>query len=233
VLSLDDLDLSHLDGELAFGDVLHSQQSQRSQQSKSSQQKTTDVVSKEGGFCKQISDAVAASIPSRPGRRNQCLFDLARRIKGIQPYVMSTSELIVIFDQWYELAESRLGTKDYATSLDDFLRAIDNAHTAYGVTMTEHLNQADTDGCPDWLSSPKYDPRCQLLGSLCRQLQRTNGENPFYLSAHTAADLLDVKPMQCWRWLDLFVRLEKLIKVETGSLAERKATRFRYVADDL
>ncbi|QDT10199.1 bifunctional DNA primase/polymerase [Planctomycetes bacterium K23_9] len=232
-LSLDDLDLGHLEGKLSFGEVLHSQQSQRSQQSKPSQLIQTDVVTKDGDFGSQLRDAINASIPKQPGQRNKCLFDLARRLVGVRDDKLTIDELVGVFDQWYELAEPILRTKDYATSLDDFLRATDNAQTAYGATMAEHLNTAIADGCPAWVSSPKYDRRCKLLAALCRQLQRVAGDQPFYLSTHTPGELFDLKPMQCWRWLDLFVRLGKLTKVETGSLAKRRATRFRYIADDL
>lgn len=78
-----------------------------------------------------------------------------------------------------------------------------------------------------------FDDRCKLLASLWRQLQRANRDAPFYLSAHTASELLDAVPMTCWRSLDLFVRLGKLERVEIGSLKDRKATRFRYLDDDL
>ena len=214
-VSLADLDLEA---------VLHSQHSQQSQPS---QPMPTEVV---GGDA--FEDAILASVPSGPGQRNQRLFDLARRLKGIPNTPTSVDGLTEIFDLWWDVSRNIITTQDYAASLDDFLRACDNAQTAYGETMQFRLRQAVADGYPAWVPK-KSDDRCKLLASLCRVLQRANGDEPFYLSAHTGADLLGTKPMTCWRWLSLFARLKKVIKVETGNLAQRKASRFRYVADDL
>ncbi len=73
----------------------------------------------------------------------------------------------------------------------------------------------------------------QQLAALCRQLQRVNEDRTFYLSTHTVSELLEVPAMTSWRWLNLFEQLGKIKKIENGSMKLRKASKFRYCADDL
>ena len=64
-------------------------------------------------------------------------------------------------------------------------------------------------------------------------MQKACGDNPFFLSARTAAGLLEISAMQANRYLRLLVREDILVIIEKGGTAEnpRKATRFRYVAN--
>lgn len=90
-LNLRDLDLAHLGGKLSFGGMLQSQRSKPSQQSN---HKQAEVVSDRVA----IRNAIAATIPIRPGERNRALFELARRLKGIVPDA-STDMLVSVFDE--------------------------------------------------------------------------------------------------------------------------------------
>lgn len=68
----------------------------------------------------------------------------------------------------------------------------------------------------------------RLLAALCRELQRTAGDEPFFLGCRTAGGLLGVNHVQAWRWMYL-LQAEGLLEVtERGSQCKNKASRFRY-----
>jgi hypothetical protein len=66
-----------------------------------------------------------SSLSWRGGSRE---FRAAKRTRPTYPSQIS-------FDRWWERSKARVGTKDYATSLGDFLRAVETATSAYGETM--------------------------------------------------------------------------------------------------
>lgn len=181
---------------------------------------------------RQVRDAVLATIPEVPGQRETCIFELARRLLGIYGRATDPVTLIPILDEWWKRSKSVVGTKDYGSSLRAFLRGYKNAHTAWGETMSDFLRMATEAPAPTWVP-PGCDPRQVVLASLCRELQRSAGNDPFYLSSHIAGELLGVAPMTAWRWLDLFVLLRALEVVERGKPGGKKATRYRYLASDL
>ncbi len=72
----------------------------------------------------------------------------------------------------------------------------------------------------------------RLLVAICRELQRASGEQPFFLSCRTAAQLLGVTYVHASRWL-ILLREEKVIKpIGKADRAKRKAQRYRYIAPD-
>ncbi len=71
--------------------------------------------------------------------------------------------------------------------------------------------------------------KVRLLVALCRELQRAAGDGPFYLAARTAGRLLEVEYTTAWRWLTGLCHDEVLALVTSGSQAERKANRYRYL----
>lgn len=87
---------------------------------------------------------------------------------------------------------------------------------------------------PPSIAVVKYpgNSKLTILTSLCRELQRAAGENPFFLSARTAGRLLNVSPMQASRWFFLLQSDGILKLVSKGGTAEsvRQASRYRYIA---
>ena len=75
--------------------------------------------------------------------------------------------------------------------------------------------------------------KIQNLAVLCREMQKACGDKPFFLSARTAAGLLEISAMQANRYLRLLVKEDVLAIIEKGGTAQnpRKATRFRYIAN--
>jgi DNA-binding transcriptional regulator YhcF (GntR family) len=76
------------------------------------------------------------------------------------------------------------------------------------------------------------EARIGILGGICRELQQAHGQNPFYLSARTGAEMLGVSPMTISRWLFLLEHDRWIRTVEKGGTAKgaRKATRFFFLA---
>lgn len=218
--------------DLGISTVLHSQHSQGSQHSKGSKPRSSHVVECEGALDSNVLDLhgqIRQTIPSGPGQRNKKLFELARRLKAVSPNA-DQSQQLAAFDSWWELAVETIGTKDYAISLDDFLRACESATTAYGATMQTHLENAIAKGVPTWVPDRFSEP-CKLLAALCKELHQHSGDKTFFLSTHTASDLLAIPVMTCWRWLNVFEKLGAIEKVENGSRIGRRASLFRYNAD--
>jgi hypothetical protein len=67
--------------------------------------------------------------------------------------------------------------------------------------------------------------------AVCRELQRTSGEQPFFLACRTAGQLLEVPHVTAWRWLLLLTHDKILVEVKKGSCSSRRASRFRYLGD--
>ena len=88
---------------------------------------------------------------------------------------------------------------------------------------------------PPEVAVEKYpdNSKLKILVSLCRELQRAAGSNPFFLATRTAGKLLKINPMQASRWFFLLETDGILKVVVKGGTAEnpRKATRFRYIAN--
>lgn len=70
------------------------------------------------------------------------------------------------------------------------------------------------------------------LVAFCRELQREAGEQPFFLAARAAGNLLGIDAATASRWLSLLVRQQVLKLVEHGSQATGKASRYRYLVRD-
>ena len=76
-------------------------------------------------------------------------------------------------------------------------------------------------------------PALRRLVALCRELQSASGEEPFFLSIRTAAELLDVDPATAARWLRGLCTDKIIQLVERGELGKHKASRYRYIAETI
>lgn len=93
--------------------------------------------------------------------------------------------------------------------------------------MTVAFERACRAGLPD--VTHDYDQsEVLLLAGLCRELQRTAGDRPFYLSCRDAGRLLGATPVQASRWLFLLVADGVLEEVEKGEVRTMKASQYRW-----
>lgn len=179
-------------------------------------------------------DAVAQSIPSAIGERNAKIFELARRLLVVHPSpsTIPDAQKIEIFNAWWDHAEPIIGTPDYDLSLGEFLVSLETVHTPWDSSpLLVARDKAIESPAPEWVSARSSDA-VRLLAGICRELQRAAGDRDFYLSSHRAADLIGVPPASAYKNLQTFVRLKKIKVTEVG-VRNVKATRYRYIADDL
>lgn len=166
-------------------------------------------------------------IPNCEGARNQCLFQLARYLKGTMPDA-SKAELRLIVRQWHELALPIIGTKDFSTSWADFLRGYEKVKFPYGATLNQIMEQTDMNATiPESLQALGYGEKCNLLVRICRQLQLNAGAEPFFLSARQAGELLGIHFTDAAKYLYALKADGVLELVSLG--AGNKASRYRYV----
>ena len=83
---------------------------------------------------------------------------------------------------------------------------------------------------PQQLVSMGYDNRSFKLFLVCRQLQVINGDNPFFLSARTAGEIVDYHFTGTSKILAAMVTdgILQLISKGTGL----KASRYKYIGKD-
>ena len=72
-------------------------------------------------------------------------------------------------------------------------------------------------------------PELRVLVGICEELQRSAGNNPFYLSCRKAGDLIGTNHVRAWNYLRLLQQDGILATVTVGSYSKKKATRWRYL----
>jgi hypothetical protein len=180
----------------------------------------------------EVQKAIRESLPNGPRKRNRMVFELARALKAIPELSEApANDLKAYVRQWHRLAASVIATQAFEETWIDFLRAWPRVKFPKGnepiMTLLVKVKESKL---PDIAMQYEQEP-LQWLVALCRELQRTAGANPFYLSCRTAGRLLAVDHTTASRWLFLLVSDGVLIEVEKGSQQGRRATRYKYVKD--
>lgn len=180
----------------------------------------------------QIDRAVCESLPAGPGRRNEQVFALARALKAIPVLADATArDLRPAVRRWHELALPVIGTKPFEETWIDFLRAWPKVKFPKGAEPIARLFAAASQ-MPLPAGALEYEqPAVRLLVALCREIQRSAGEQPFYLSCRTAGRMLKVDHSTAARWLFLLVQDGVLVEVSKGSQSTKRASRYRYVGE--
>jgi hypothetical protein len=125
-----------------------------------------------------------------------------------------------------------IGTEPFEETWIDFLQAWPKVKFPKGAEpMVAIFEKAKASPAPR--AAEKYEqPALRLLAALCRELQRTSGDKPFFLSCETARRLLGASHrMYAWRWLLLLQHDRIIEEVERGEPGKRHASRYRYLAD--
>jgi hypothetical protein len=163
-------------------------------------------------------------IPSHEGERHDCIFRLARHFKAIKPNA-NDKEIKDILREWWALAETIVGTKDFDISLVEFLSAWDKVKYPTGLTWLAITSQLP--------KTPEENPGSfagvhgQNLYNLCELLdenQRKHFEcEPFMLGCRKAAEALNIDYQTANLLLNKFVKngLLEMTKLGSGHLASR------------
>jgi hypothetical protein len=166
------------------------------------------------------------TIPTQPGQRHRCLFELARYLKGVIPFA-SQQELRTILANWHTQHLEVVGTKEFSVTLTDFFTAWDKIKHPHGMTMKSILETIDNRSqLPAALLDLGYGTAGNQLVKICAALQAHHGENPLFLSARQAADLLGVHYTDASKMLAAIVRDGVMTLVSKGS--GRTASRYRF-----
>jgi len=182
-----------------------------------------------------IERVIAETLPREFGTRNRCVFEFARAIKSLPQFAdAEPTELRELVKMWHERALPTMRTKEFEETWIDFLKAWPIIKYAKGQEPMTQIFEKAIQLDPPSIAVEKYpgNSKLTILTSLCRELQRAAGENPFFLSARTAGRLLNVSPMQASRWFFLLQSDGILKLVSKGGTAEtaRQASRYRYIA---
>lgn len=178
-----------------------------------------------------VLEAVHRSLPEGPGQRNDAIFDLARRLKGLPGLAgLSARELRPVVELWHRLALRTITTKEFVQTWGDFCHAWQRAkypvNGEYLMTILERARAKPVEGIED--------NRLAVLAAMCRELQADAGNKPFFLGARDAARPFGVSARTACSWLWALVGDGYLVEVEKGGTAKgpRKATRWRYREHD-
>lgn len=173
-------------------------------------------------FCRYPADA----IPTEQRQRNKCLFALARYLKGTQPNA-TRDELRAIVTGWHTQFLSVIGTKDFAVTWTDFLHGWKNVRQPYGATMQTILDKIDPEEpLSAGILSLGYGTAGNQLVRVCQALQCHNGDEPFFISARQAGEVVGIHFTDACKVLSALVEDGVLTLVSRGS--GKKASRYRF-----
>jgi len=171
------------------------------------------------------------TLPGSASDYRQSLFRFARELKAMSHLADADSRALrPLVQRWHDKAGPRIGRRPCEETLIDFLRAWPKVEYAAGtgplVDLLEKARHAPAETADGY-----EQPALRLLVSLARQLHRTAGGGPWYLSCRTAARLLGVTHDTAARWLFLLTQDGVLKLVSRGTQATRKASEYRYTAN--
>jgi hypothetical protein len=188
----------------------------------------------------RIELAIACALPTKSGQRHRMLFDLARALKGVPELASQpVAALKPYVRQWHTGAVQIIETKNFDESWLDFCESWDKVKWAKGQGPLAELFARAAAATPP-PEAEQYDtPAVRLLVSLCRELQRRHGTEPFFLGCRIAAELLGgIDHTTAARWLKL-LRHDRIIELcstgsmthvaSPGSRAIRRASCYRYL----
>lgn len=185
-----------------------------------------------------IDEVMARTLPTGPATRRRTLLDLARKLKFRPEFAkIAATEIDFLkpyLKRWWKIAKPLTSGKHpgFHTSWQDFVFAWEEARVPYGAAMQAIYEKACSSPSST-LAVEKYGVGSLRvrLASLCRELQRTNGDKCFFLSGRTAGPLLGVSDVAAWRWLKQLTKDGIIEPVKTYRRGMRKATEYRYLAD--
>jgi hypothetical protein len=175
----------------------------------------------------ELERAIVAALPTGPGRRNACIFRLARALKGILPDATPT-QLRNIVGAWHLRALPRIRTKDFGESWSDFVTAWGVIKRPAGGTFEAATAAAATMVLPGIAAG--YDGDLYRLAALCAALQARAGPRTFFLGCREAAKHLGITKGHAWRLLKALQFDGLLKRVAKGSKKSGRASEWRFVA---
>lgn len=174
----------------------------------------------------EVESVIETTLPPAPGTRNNRVFALARALKFRPEYAGSgTGQFKAIVRAWHTRALPNILTKDFDTTWGEFCYAFPRAKHPPGFDpVSLAWQRVESGGAPD-VQCDYENPKLKILLRLCAELSRMRGR-VFFLTMRRAAALLDVKPMQVARWLEMAIADGHLELVKRGD--QHRASRYRW-----
>ena len=163
-------------------------------------------------------------MPATTGQRNKFLFALARHLKASNPDATRTERRALV-KRWHALALPKLGTTEFSESWGDFERAWNSVRVPEGAWLAKIMQDFEAEPLPTGLPGD-YEHSTQLLLRVCIRLQRASGNESFYLSARTAAEVLGIHHTSAAAMLNGLVADGVLLLVRRGSFEDRTASEY-------
>jgi hypothetical protein len=177
-----------------------------------------------------IQHAIHATLPTAYGQRHRRLFSFARHLKALPALKdRPVRELKPLVRRWYDAARPLIHTQDFDVNWGEFAAGWPRIRHAHGDSpLYEAMRRADASDPPPCAAAYEKLALRRLVG-LCRELQRSAGDNPFFISGRKAAEMVGVDPGTASRWLHAVVADGVLIVAEPARPGGTRATRYRYI----
>lgn len=185
---------------------------------------------------KKVEKIIQKTLPCEFGTRNQKIFALARELKSLPEFCNSDPiELTGIVKEWHKRALPKIRTKEFEETKIDFLIAWPKIKNKIGEEPMSKIVHKAFSSSPPKIAVEKYpdNPQLQIFVSLCRELQRQDKSNTFYVSCRKAAEYLHTSPMTISRWFFL-LESDGIVKtIEKGGTTRnpRNASRYKYLGN--
>jgi hypothetical protein len=204
-------------------------------ESTESTESTEDIVSVLSVVSRaDVARAIQQTRPLAEGQRHHRLFEFARRLKAIPELAdLQAAELRDVVKAWHLAALPTITTKDFESTSWDFAEGWEKVRYPAGSDPVQiAIEQAMKDDAPK-CAAQYGNPKVQLLVKLCRRLQGSAGNAPFFLACRRAGKALGEPHDTVARWLRGLVRdgvLERTGSKDQGG-GGRRAFRYRYLGD--
>ncbi len=199
-------------------------------------QRSTEKTEKQNGHLSlrvsvslshKIEEAIALTLPTKTGVRNNRVFTFARALKAITELKdLDAAVHRDIVKQWHDRAKPVIGTQGFDETWADFCHAWPRVAYPLGTSPLESIMEILTGKCPPPETARYETPGIKKLVALCAELQRRAGNNVFFLDCRTAGQCVGVDHNTANRWLNMLTTDKLLLKMEQGKPGH--ATRWRW-----
>jgi hypothetical protein len=183
-------------------------------------------------FVHSVEDVLRVSKPSSPHQNYPLALVLARGVKALEAQrkkPFSPEEHQDIHNRWImEAAPFLRPGQSKGDYFMEYLNAYRLAKYPLGsLKMGQALHAAKQNPLPPDALTWTENPEIRVLAALCRELQKMEGEKPFFLSARTVQTIFKHPSHAIGaRWLRSFCVMGILTEIEKGK--GFKASRYRY-----
>jgi hypothetical protein len=136
-----------------------------------------------------VSECIRRSLPSGPGQRHHCLFELARQLRGILPDDISDAELYEIASDWYDLAKRVIRMKNRYLCQRELVDAWNRVRVPAGCVWETIVRASRSDAWKPRLGSGTAD----RIAKLFRAAASAHCGQPFHIDERLIGKAVGVK----------------------------------------